>query len=219
MLENEEWEMTREENLTKLAEYVKLRWDRRLTESTSENMSLREGSKVYITPTVFVKHFITKEDFVIINMNEEKLGGKHEPSSEYRMHLRIYEKRKEIRSIFHAHSRFSLLWTVIWEKLPVEILGEAVFSLRKIAYLPYVMAGTNDFADAFEQGLEEGIDIFMLRNHGVTIMGRSIEQAYTRLETLETTAFVATVTSILGKKPHKIPKQEIERLPKLFEYE
>jgi len=45
--------MQKQEILTKLAEYVRLTWDRSLTESTGGNMSVRIGDKIYITPTFF----------------------------------------------------------------------------------------------------------------------------------------------------------------------
>jgi L-fuculose-phosphate aldolase len=47
------FEMQKQEILTKLAEYVRLTWDRSLTESTGGNMSVRIGDKIYITPTFF----------------------------------------------------------------------------------------------------------------------------------------------------------------------
>ena len=52
--------MEHKEELEKLASYVRLAWDRSLTESTGGNMSLRIKDKVYITPTMFVKHFFSK---------------------------------------------------------------------------------------------------------------------------------------------------------------
>jgi len=44
--------------LEKLAEYVRLAWDRGLTESTGGNMSIRIKDRIYITPTFYVKHFL-----------------------------------------------------------------------------------------------------------------------------------------------------------------
>lgn len=57
----------------------------------------------YITPTNFVKHFMTKENFIELDMNGKKLSGEYEASSEYRMHLKIYKEREDVNVVFHAH--------------------------------------------------------------------------------------------------------------------
>jgi len=68
-------------------------------------MSIRIDDKVYITPTFFIKHFFTVDDFVVLNMDGKKIGSKFEASSEYRMHIKIYKERDEIKNVFHAHPR------------------------------------------------------------------------------------------------------------------
>ena len=74
--------MKKQEILKKLAEYVRLTWDRGLTESTGGNMSVRIDDRVYITPTMFVKHFFTVDDFVELDLNGKQLGGKLKASSD-----------------------------------------------------------------------------------------------------------------------------------------
>lgn len=91
---------TSKEILEKLAAFIRLAWDRGLAESTGGNMSIRLGDKIHITPTFFVKHFFTVDDFVTLNLQGEKIGGKLEASSERRMHVRIYNEREDIRTIF-----------------------------------------------------------------------------------------------------------------------
>ena len=70
--------------------------------------------------------------------------------------------------------------------------------LAPITYLPYRMPGTDDFAEIFDEGLKLGSRTFVLRNHGVTVGGSSIEEAYAKLETLE---FLAQITSFPVPNP------------------
>jgi len=146
--------------LEKLAEYVRLTWDRGLTESTGGNMSIRVGDKIYITPTFFVKHFFTVEDFVVLNLKGEKLDGKWEASSEHRMHIRIYNERDDIKSVFHAHPKWATIYSVSHKKVPTKILPETLFLLGEIDYIPYCMPGTDEFADGFIDGLNKGRNAF-----------------------------------------------------------
>jgi len=203
--------MGKQEILTKLAEYVRLAWDRQLTESTGGNMSIRIDDKVYITPTFIIKHFFTVDDLVVLNMDGKKIGGKFEASSEYRMHIKIYEERDEIKSVFHAHPRWALIHAITHKKLPSCILPETIFLLRDIDYLPYRMAGTDEFAEIFSQDLKEGKRTFILENHGVTTIGESIKEAFARLETLETCSFVSVMGSLVKENIKEIPQDEVKK--------
>jgi L-fuculose-phosphate aldolase len=198
------------ETLEELASYVRLAWDRQLTESTGGNMSVRIDDKIYITPTFFIKHFFTVDDFVVLNMDGEKISGKYEASSEYRMHVKIYKEREEIKSVFHAHPRWALIHAVTHKKLPSCILPETIFLLHDIDYLPYCMAGTDEFAEVFSNGLQEGKRTFILENHGVTTIGESIKEAFARLETLETCSFVSVIGSLVKGGIKDIPKDEVK---------
>ena len=202
--------------LKKLASYIRLTWDRQLTESTGGNMSVKIGDKIYITPTFFVKHFFTENDFVVLDMNGNKISGKLKPSSEYKMHIRIYKERKEIKCVFHSHPRWSLIHAVTHKKVPSEILPETAILLHEIDYLQYCLPGTDEFADKFTKGLREGKKIFMLENHGVTSIGENIEETYSRLEVLETCCFVSTMCGLVKEKTHKIPQDELKTLHQMI---
>lgn len=197
----------------KLVEYARLCWDRGLTESTGGNMSVRaDDNTIYITPTFIVKHFLKVEDMVRLSLDGEKLEGEKEPSSERKMHLLIYRERADVKAIFHAHPPYVTTFAVSGEKIPINVLPEAVLLVRDIAYLPYKTPGTQEFANVFTSELKKGKDVFVLQNHGVTVVGKNIEEAYARLETLE---FVARICFILGKEHiREIPEKKVEEFIK-----
>lgn len=204
--------MAKQAELQKFAEYVRLTWDRRLTESTGGNMSIRINNKIYTTPSSFVKHFFTVEDIVITDMDGKQLAGKYKASSEIKMHSKIYKRRKDIKSIFHAHPRNGLLCAINNIRINTHILPEAAFLLGEITYLSYNQPGTEKFAQAFTEDAKKGCNVFVLENHGVTTCGDSIETAFARLETLETCAYLAIMQEIIGKKPNIIPEEEIKKI-------
>ncbi|HPE68949.1 MAG TPA: class II aldolase/adducin family protein [Thermotogota bacterium] len=192
----------------KLVLYSKLAWDRKLTESTGGNMSLRAGGKVLITPTTVIKHFLVPEDIVTLSLEGEKVSGLREPSSEYRMHLNIYGQCADAGAVFHAHPVHATALAVMQQPFPVNALPETALTLAPIAYLPYRMPGTDAFARVFSEGLQRGARVFVLQNHGVTVVGKSIEEAYARLETLE---FLAQIALLSGATPgnHEIPTSQV----------
>jgi len=168
-------------------------------------MSIRIKDNVYITPTTFIKHFFTVEDIVTIDLQGNKLAGHHQASSEIKMHLKIYQTREDIRSIFHAHPKYSLLCAINNIKIDTRILPESYSLLEEIAYLPYKQPGTEHFAQSFIEKALEGCNVFVLENHGVTTCGKSIETAFSRLEILENCAYIAIMQKLMNIKPNIIP--------------
>lgn len=204
--------MVKQAELQKFADYVRLTWDRALTTSTGGNMSIRIGDNVYITPTMFIKHFFTVEDIVITDMDGKQLGGKYRASSEIKMHLNIYKIRKDVTSIFHAHPKNGLVCAINKIKINTHILPEAVFMLEEISYISYNQPGTANFAKAFTEDAKKGCNVFVLENHGVTTCGNSIETAFARLETLETCSYLSVIQELMGKKPNCISLEEIKKI-------
>jgi len=198
--------------LQKFVDYVRLTWDRKLTESTGGNMSIKLNDKIYITPSYFVKHFLTLGDIVVTDIDGKQLDGKYKASSEIKMHIKIYKNREDIKSIFHAHPRNGLFCAINKIKINTNVLPEAAFLLNKISYLSYSQPGTEEFAQGFAEDAKSGCNVFVLENHGVTTCGDSLETAFVRLETLETCAYLSLMQELSGKKPNTIPLEEIRKI-------
>ena len=192
-----------------VAQYSKLLWDRGLTEGTGGNVSLKSGNSVYITPTSMIKHFLTEEDIVQLTPDGTKVAGKHNPSSEYKMHIYLLEHDPNINVVVHAHPPYATAAAVSGRKLPVNMLPESALLLTPISYISYQMPGSQGFADAFREGIANGSNVFILANHGVTVTGTSLAEAFARIETLE---FLSRVSHLAGAAPgeKEIPTAEIQ---------
>ena len=202
--------------IEELIEYSKLAWDRGLTESAGGNMSVRiDENTIYITPHSSIKHFLKPKDIVKISLDDKVIEGEGEPSSERKMHFLIYKERPDINCVFHAHPTYATAFAVSGIKIPFNMLPEAILLLKNISYLPYRMAGTQEFADVFTPALRVGKDIFVLQNHGVTVIGKSIKEVYEKLETLEFAAKVFVLAKELGNV-HEISKEDMEEYEKFI---
>ncbi|MEM3844839.1 MAG: class II aldolase/adducin family protein [Candidatus Parvarchaeota archaeon] len=205
--------------IEELVEYSKLAWDRGLTESTGGNMSVRfDANTIYITPHSSIKHFLKPKDIIKISLDDKIIEGDGEPSSERKMHFLIYKQRPDINCVFHAHPTYATAFAVSGKQIPFNVLPEAILLLKNISYLPYRMAGTQEFADVFTPELKAGKDVFILQNHGVTVIGKSIKAAYEKLETLEFVAKVFIEAKELGNV-HEISKAEMEDYEKFIKME
>jgi L-fuculose-phosphate aldolase len=198
--------------IEELVEYSKLAWDRGLTESTGGNMSVRiDANTIYITPHSSIKHFLKPKDIIKISLDDRVIEGDGEPSSERKMHFLIYKERPDINCVFHVHPTYATAFAVSGERIPINTLPEAALLLREIAYLPYRMPGTQEFADVFTPELKAGRDIFILQNHGVTVIGKSIKAVYEKLETLDFVSKVVLTLKMSGEKIKEIDEKDVKK--------
>jgi len=119
------------------------------------------------------------------------------PSSELGMHLACYAARADVQAIVHAHPPAATGFAAAGLPIPADVLPELPVVLGPIALVPYGRPGTPALADAMRPFLAAH-DVFLLANHGVTAVGRSIEEALLRMESVEQSARILAVARLLG---------------------
>ena len=68
------------------------------------NVSVRVGpDRVVATPTLVSKGFMTPEMLVLVDLDGQVIEGGLRPSSELKLHLRVYHERADVYSVVHAH--------------------------------------------------------------------------------------------------------------------
>jgi ribulose-5-phosphate 4-epimerase/fuculose-1-phosphate aldolase len=90
--------------------------------NASARLLLEDGSAfIYITPAGKPKAMLEPEDVSVLDIDGHVYSGK--PSSEYRMHLAIYRKRKDVRAVVHAHNPLAVLAAKLKLDLGADMLG------------------------------------------------------------------------------------------------
>ncbi|MDA6151418.1 class II aldolase/adducin family protein, partial [Escherichia coli] len=68
------------------------------------NISIKVGDQaLWTTPTGVSKGFMTPEMMVKMDLSGNVLEGNLKPSSEVKMHLRVYQENPEAKAVVHAH--------------------------------------------------------------------------------------------------------------------
>ena len=68
------------------------------------NISVKvNDNEFYCTPTGVSKGFMTPDMIIRIDGTGKKIEGKLNPSSEIKMHLRVYRERPDVNAVVHAH--------------------------------------------------------------------------------------------------------------------
>jgi len=113
------------------------------------------------------------------------------------MHLRIYERRRDVWAVVHAHPPFATAFAVAGEDLMTPVLPEILVQIGGVPLVPYATPGSPALADAIEPFLPHH-DAFLMANHGATSFGSTLSIAHQRMESLEHAAQILCAAKALG---------------------
>jgi L-fuculose-phosphate aldolase len=194
--------MTGGEQATAAADIVRVcrrLYERGLVAGPDGNVSVRlSDGTILVTPAGLSKVDVTPDDLVIVSLEGAVVQGRRPPSSELKMHLRIYQRRSDARAVVHAHPPTATGFGVAGEGFMAPVLTEVILQMGAVPLVPYVTPGTQAFADSFEPLLDR-YDAFLLANHGATTLGPSLDVAHQRMESLEHAARITLTARLLGK--------------------
>ncbi len=175
------------------------------------NITVKLSEREFLTtPTGISKGFLIPEMIVKVNEKGEVLEGTYKPSSEVKVHLRVYQEREDVGAVVHAHPPYATTFSVAHIPLDTYILPEAICALGAVPIVPYAQPSTQELADRLIPYLQE-YDAFILENHGTVTVGTDLIKAYYKTETLEYNAKITYLTKILGRW-NELPKEEIQKL-------
>jgi L-fuculose-phosphate aldolase len=185
-------------------------WLRGLVGGGEGNISVRLSPRQFLcTPTGVSKGHLRPADLVIIDSKGQPLNDKI-PSSEIRLHLKIYKHRPDCQAVVHAHPPTATGFALAQEEIPDNLLPEAAWVLGSVALVPFSMPGTEEVPDNLEPFLEDH-KTFLLANHGAATMGTDLYDALYRMETLERVANTILIARMIGT-PKPMPHAALDTL-------
>lgn len=177
------------------------------------NFSVKiSDNEILCTPTGVSKGYMTPDMICKINMDGKVLqaNGSYKPSSEIKMHLRVYKLRPDVKSVVHAHPPYATSFAIAGIPLSQPIMPEAVISLGCVPIAAYGTPSTEEIPDAVEQYLEH-YDAVLLENHGALSFSDSLLSAYFKMESLEFYAKLLAISKQLGG-PKELSDTQVKRL-------
>ena len=160
-------------------------WRRGLNCGSTGNISCRLDDKVLITPAGAEGESINEEMPVLIGLDGGALGPGI-PSSEWRMHIAIYNRKREAMAIAHTHSDACVALSCLRRSIPSFHYMIAGFGGNDVPCAVYAPFGTPELARNAVEALAERTAC-LLANHGMVCHARTLEnvvKAAIRLETL-----------------------------------
>ena len=177
------------------------------------NFSVKLNDNEFLcTPTGVSKGFMTPDNICKVDAKGNLLqkNGKFKPSSEIKMHMRIYEKRPDVNAVVHAHPIFATSFAIAGIPLTAPIMPEAVIFLRGVLLAKYGTPSTEEIPDAVEKYLPY-YDQVLLENHGALAWGTDLLSTYYKMESIEFYAELLYKSKMLGG-PQELNQEEIDKL-------
>ena len=188
-------------------------YDRNMVAANDGNISVKLNDNEYLcTPTGVSKGFMTPEFICKVDAEGKVLQANKgfRPSSEIKMHMRVYQKRPDVGSVVHAHPTFATAFAIAGIPLTQPIMPEAVIALGCVPIAPYGTPSTMEIPDAVEPYLEH-FDQVLLESHGALTWGKDLQTAYYKMESVEFYAELLYKARQLGG-PKEFDEKTVQRL-------
>jgi ribulose-5-phosphate 4-epimerase/fuculose-1-phosphate aldolase len=159
-----------------------------LGDLTRGHVSIRvpgDPEHFYMKPHSFGFDEITPENMVLCNLDGEKVGGTGRKHSEVYIHSEIYKSRPDVNSVIHAHPTYSVAFSATGKNLQPISQPSVAFADG----LPYFDEAIDLIrTPALGLGVAKALGqckAVLMRNHGVSVVGSTVEEATILLIMLE----------------------------------
>ena len=187
-------------------------YQRGLVAANDGNLSVRVGENaLWVTPTGVSKGSMTEEMLVKLDLDGNLLEGVRKPSSETKMHLRIYQEDPLVRAVVHAHPPAATAFAAAGLPLDRPVLQEAVVQLGAVPVAPFALPGSQGVADSVAPYCRQ-YRALLLEYHGAVTWGRDVVQAWHRTQALEQYCKQRYLGLLLGRPIPVLEPEEVREL-------
>ena len=188
-------------------------YDRNMVAANDGNISVKLNDNEFLcTPTGVSKGFMTPDYICKVDKNGKVLqaNGNFRPSSEIKMHMRVYQCRPDVGAVVHAHPTFATSFAIAGIPLTQPIMPEAVIALGCVPIAKYGRPSTEEIPDAVEEWLPY-YDAVLLESHGALTFSTDLLNAYHKMESVEFYAELLYKSRQLGG-PKEFTPEQVEQL-------
>ena len=182
---------------------------------TRGHVSIRvpgDPTHFYMKPHSFGFEEITPENIVLCNLEGEKISGGGRKHSEVYIHSEIFKARPDVMSVIHAHPTYAVAWSATGKPLqPISQPGIAFAD-----GVPY-FTDTVDLIRSTDMGAGVARAMgkhkaVLMRNHGVAVVGATVEEATVLTIWLDNAAQIQLLAAAAGGPGPMFDADSIQRL-------
>lgn len=194
--------------------YSKLCYNNKFVCATDGNISVRTKKNFILTTSANTcKGKVKNSDIIKVDFKGKRIQGKRKPSTELKLHLYIYEKRKDVKAIVHTHPKFVTAFASAGFPLDKPVLPEIYLKFGAIPLAKYATPSTDEVPESISKYIDKH-NAILLANHGLVTFGKTLEEAYFLTEKAEQFAEISFYARLLGGEK-VLTKAQIQKLNSL----
>ncbi|MGN1167558.1 MAG: class II aldolase/adducin family protein [Lachnospiraceae bacterium] len=196
-----------------MCEIGKRVYNRGMVAANDGNFSVKLNENEFLcTPTGVSKGFMTPEYICKVDAKGNVLEANEgfRPSSEVKMHLRVYQERPDVNAVVHAHPMYATTFAIAGIPLMEPIMPEAVIFLGGVPLAKYGTPSTVEVPDSIMPYIQE-YDAVLLENHGALTYSDTLMNAYHKMESVEFYARLMYQAKMIGG-PQILDEKRVEEL-------
>ena len=192
-----------------VCEWAKAMWKAGLVVGSAGNVSSRtsDPKNFVITPSSVPYGDLTPDQIVVIDGDGELVDGERAPSFETPMHLAVYKARPDAGAVFHTHSRYATVLSVLHKPIPPVVDEMVVYLGGPVEVAEYGASGSDELAENALKGLGDKAAV-LLANHGPLCVGKDLAKAFKICELVEHLSQIVCIACMLGE-PKELPADVI----------
>ena len=185
-------------------------YDKGFIIASDGNLSVRMGNdRLLVTCSGVCKGELTPLDLVECDIAGQVIKG-GQPSSEIAMHIMVYQRRPDVQAVVHAHPSSVVAVSLAGLSLMEPYLPEIVMTLGEIPTASFAAPSTDEGAQAVRDLILDH-DAIILDRHGSLTVGKTLWDAYWKLEQLDFAARVVIEAKRIGQMK-TLTSDELERV-------
>lgn len=198
----------------RMAEVMRAMDDKGLNRGTSGNVSARFGDAMLVTPSGVPASRLTGDQMVLVQPDGSMAPGSLKPSSEWRMHRGLLDRRPDINAVVHCHSRHATILACANRPIPAVHYMVAVGGGASVPVAPYATFGSSELAEIVVETLD-GRYAALMANHGQIVVAPNLDYALAIAEEIEEQAAVYWGTLAIGG-PTLLAEDEMSHILQRF---
>ena len=151
-----------------------------------------------ITPTRRPHASLEAHDICVVDAEGVRKDGAHVPSSEFLLHLGLYQARGDVNAVIHSHPVHATVCAVAGLQVPPLVDELVVLVGGAVQVSDYALPGSADLGAQACAALGDR-KAALLRNHGLVTVGCDMDEAVELTELVERAAQVFVLSHSLGR--------------------
>ncbi|PWM81396.1 MAG: aldolase [Lentisphaerae bacterium] len=191
--------------------FMKRIYDYGMTTTSGGNLSIMDSDgNMWISPSGVDKGTLRREDIMCVKP-DGAIVGPHRPSVEYPFHRAVYKLRPDVKAVLHAHPPALVSFSVAGVTPDTSATSTSAGVCGSVGFAGYDVPGSDGLGELVSAEFAKGHNTTLLRNHGACVVGRTMDEAFRRIETLDFCARMLAHAVTLGK-PQSIPADQLADL-------